>query len=98
MDKTGELELAKAHADATRLALRLDHGLTFDHDLGQRHLFQRQRQFSGLDLREIEDAIDQLQEIPPGKENLIDARLLRGRDRGGVDRHQLGKAEDRIER
>ncbi len=43
------------------------------HDLGQRGRLQRQRQLAGLDLREIQDFVDQLQQIPSRVKNLIDA-------------------------
>jgi hypothetical protein len=46
---------------------------------GERYPFLRQRQLAGLDQREIEDFVDQLQQVPPRLENLIDASLLGGR-------------------
>ena len=36
----------------------------------------RQRQLAGLDLREIQDFVDQLQQIPSRVENLVDAGRL----------------------
>src|ERR1039458_7372879 len=59
--KAGKIELGEGHFDAALLPLRLDHGLAFEHYFGQRRRFQRQRQPSGLDLREIQDFVDQLQ-------------------------------------
>ena len=88
----------KGHADAALLRLRLDHGLAFEHDFGQRRRFPRQRQLAGLDLREIENFVDQLQQIPSRVENLVDAGLLGGRRRRGIGVDQLGETEDRIER
>ena len=96
--KARDVELGKGHLDAALLPLRLDHGLAFEHDFGQRRRFQRQRQLSGLDLREIQDFVDQLQQIPSRVENLIDARRLGGRGRRGIGIDELGEAEDRIER
>ena len=98
LDEAGAFELGKGHADAALLRLRLDHGLAFVHDFGQRDRFQRQRQLAGLDQREIEDFVDQLQQIPSGLENLVDAALLRRRRRRRTGFHELGETEDRAER
>ena len=65
--------------DAAFLRLRFDHGLTFEHDFGQRHRFSRQRQLAGLDHREIEDFVNQIQQIPSCFENLVQPYRLRGR-------------------
>src|ERR1017187_1893622 len=97
-NKAREVELGKGHLDAALLSLRLDHGLAFDHHFGQRRRFRRQRKPSGLDLREIQDFVDQLQEIPSRVENLIDAGGLGGRGRRGIGINELGEAQDRIER
>jgi hypothetical protein len=59
---------------------------------------QRQRQLPGFDLREIEDFVDQLQQIPSRVENLVDARGLGGCRRRGVGVDELGETQDRIER
>ena len=72
------IERGKGHADAALLSQRLNHGLAFGHHFAQRRRFRRQREFSGLDLREIQNFVDQLQQIPSGVENLIDAGRLRG--------------------
>ena len=98
IDKARDVELGKGHFDAALLPLRLDHGLAFEHDFGQRRRFPRQRQLAGLDLREIQDFVDQLQQIPSRVENLIDAGRLGGRWRRGIGIDELGEAEDRIER
>ena len=76
LDKARELEPGKGHADAALLRLWLDHGLAFAHHFAQRCRFRRQREPSRLDLREIEDFVDQLQQIPSRMENLIDAGRL----------------------
>ena len=98
LTKYGISNRGKGHADAALLRLRLDHGLAFAHDLGQRDRLQRQRQLARLDQREIEDFVDQLQQVPPRLENLVDASLLRGRRRRRAGFHELGEAEDRAER
>ena len=96
--KQGLSNWGKGHSDAALLPLRLDHGLAFQHHFGQRRRFQRQRQLAGLDLREIQDFVDQLQQIPSRVENLVDAGRLGGRWRRGIGVDELGEAEDRIER
>ena len=85
-DKEADVEPGKGHADATLLRLRLHHGLAFGHDLGQRHRLRRQRHLPGLDHREIEDFVDQLQQMPSRLENLGDAfRLGVRRQRESAD-------------
>ena len=96
--KARDIELRKGHFDAALLALRLDHGLAFHHHFAQRRRLRRQRKLSGLDLREIQDFVDQLQQIPSRVENLIDAGRLGGRWRRGIGIDELGEAQDRIER
>ena len=80
------------------MRLRLDHRLAFEHDPVQRHRFPRDRKLAGLDQREIENFVDQLQQIPPGLENLVDARLLRRCRQRGTGFQELAEAEDRVER
>ena len=98
IDKVRDVELGKGHSDAALLPLRLDHGLAFEHDFGQRRRFPRQRQLAGLDLREIQDFVDQFQQIPSRVENLVDAGRLGRRWRRGIGIDELGETEDRIER
>ncbi len=76
MNKVRGFEPGKTHADAAFLRLWFDHGLAFEHDVDQRHGFQRQRQLARLDQREIENLVDQLQQIPSRLENLVDTGLL----------------------
>ena len=98
LTKYGMSNWGKAHADAAFLRLRFDHGLAFEHDFGQRHRFQRQRQLAGLDQREIENFVDQFQQVPSRLENLVDAALLGDGWRRRAGLHELGKTEDRVER
>ena len=91
-------ELREGHADPAGLCLRFGHGLAFLDHFGQRRRLERERQLPRLDLRQIKDLVDQLQEIPSCAQNLVDAPFLRRRRRRGVGFHQLGEAEDRIER
>ena len=58
----------------------------------------RQRQLAGLDLRQIQNFVDQLQQIPARVENLVNAGGLRGRWRRGIRIDELSETEDRIER
>ena len=44
---------------------------------------QRQRQLAGFDLRQIQNFVDQLQQIPSRVQNLVDAGHLCGRRRRG---------------
>ena len=97
-DEARDVELREGHPDTALLRLRSDHGLAFEDDFGQRRRLLRQRQLPRLDLRQIEDFVDQLEEVPSRAKNLGNARLLRGRRRRGVGLHQLGEPEDRIER
>ena len=97
-DEAGDLEARKGHADAALLRLRLDHGPALEHDLDQRDRLPRQRHLARLDQREIEDLVDQLQQVPAGLEDLVEASLLRGRRRRRAGFHELGETEDRVER
>ena len=96
--KHGMSNCGKSHPDAALLPLRLDHRLAFEHHFGERRRFQRQRQLAGLDLRQIQDFVDQFQQIPSCVENLVDARRLGGRRRRRVGVNELRKSKDRIER
>jgi len=98
LDEERSVGLGKGHADAMLSRLRLDHALAFEHDFGQRHRFRRQRHLPGLDLREIEDFVDQLQQMPSCLEDLGDVVLLGGRRRWGLGLQQLGEPENGIER
>ena len=98
MDEGRAVELREGRSDATLLRLRFDHALAFEHDIGNRHRLLRQRHLPGLDLREIEDFVDQFQQMPSRLKNLNDAFLLGGRCWLGIGLHQLGKSEDGIER
>ena len=65
-------------------------------DLAHIHRFGRQRQPAGLDARDIEDFVNQVQQIFAAPQNLVDAlRLSFGEFLGG---HQLGETENRVER
>ena len=46
LTKQGMSNSGKVMRDAALLRLRFDHGLAFEHDFGQRHRFQRQRQLA----------------------------------------------------
>ena len=94
----GTSKCGKDHVDPALLALRLDHGLAFEHDFGQRRRFSRKRQLAGLDLREIQNLVDQLEQIPARVENLVDAGRLGRRGRRGIGIDQLGETEDGVER
>ena len=82
MDEVRDCELGKGHADPALLRLRLDHRPAFVHHDVERDGFQRQRQLAGLDQREIEDFVDQVQQGPAGLEDLVDAALLGDGRRG----------------
>ncbi len=79
--KQGVSKLGNVMLDAALLALRLDHGLALRHHFGERGRLERQRQLARLDLRQIQNFVDQLQQIPAGVQNLIDAGGLRSRGR-----------------
>jgi len=70
------LQPGKDHADAALLRLRLHHGPAFGQHLGQRHRLARQRELAALDEREVQDFVDQLEQVPAGFEDLLDAALL----------------------
>src|SRR6266699_327037 len=98
IDEARIFEAGKAHADPALLRLRLDHRLALEHDPVQRHRFPGNRKLAGLDEREIENFVDQLQQIPPCLENLVDARLLRRCRQRGTGFQELAEAEDCVER
>ena len=66
--------------------------------LDQRDRLQRHRELARLDDGQIEDLVDQLQQIPAGVQDLADALFLRRRRRRRIGLHQLGEAEDGVER
>src|SRR6185369_11712682 len=70
MNEERNFEPGETYIDAAFLRLWFNHLLTFEHDIDQRHRFQRQRQPARLDQREIENFVDQLQQIPSRLENL----------------------------
>ena len=91
-DEVRDVESRKGHADAALMGLRLDHRPAFEHDLDQRDRLVRQRQLAGLDQRQIEDFVDQLQQVPAGLENLIDVALLRRRGRRRAGFHAAARS------
>ena len=99
VDKAGVVELGKGHADATLLRLRLHHGLAFGHDLGQRDRLRRQRHLPGLDhCARSRISLISLSRCQPAWRIWAMLSFWEGVGGGAVGLHQLGEAEDRIER
>jgi hypothetical protein len=79
MHKTNNFQRPVPDSRGVLFEPQLEASITALDRFGERYPFLRQRQLAGLDQREIEDFVDQLQQIPPRLENLIDASLLGGR-------------------
>ena len=92
IDEMGVVQLRENHADIALVSLRLDHGLAVAQHFAQRHWFQRQRKLAGLDQRKVKDLVDQLQQIPPGLQDLVDAGLLRRRRQRRPRFHELSES------
>ena len=79
---------------------RLDHRFALAENIGQRQPVHHDRKTAGLDLREVENLIDQRQQMAPRFDDVTDERgLLFARSRravGGVE--QLAEADDRVQR
>jgi hypothetical protein len=86
------------HANAARAGLRFDHGQAVGQHLGQGHGLGRHRDLAGLDLRQVQDLVDQFQQVPAGLRDLVDAVLLVRRGRGCARVHQLRETQDGVER
>jgi hypothetical protein len=103
LDITSLREVRKGHADAALLSQGFDHGLAFDHDFGQRHRFQRQREAAGFHHGQVEDlclgfqqvaGFEMCQVVEPAPVELIDQI-------GGHQREHAGDHDDsrqRVER
>ena len=88
----------KLDPDAAGFGYRIDHEPAFLQDIDQRHRFPRQRQLAGLDHRQVEDLVDQFQQIPSCLDDLLQPFILDVGRRRRAGLHQLGEAQDRIQR
>jgi hypothetical protein len=75
--ESAALQARKLDGNGKRFCQWLDHRLTFEHDLGQRHGLQSHRQLARFDLGEVENFTDQFREIPAAFLYLRNAALLR---------------------
>ena len=84
-------------SQALGLRLQLEHGCDFDHQVVKVHRSYLQREFAALDVGNVERALDQRQQVlataPDHRHRLLAVR----RDRG-VFTHELGIAQDAVER
>ena len=90
--------LLEFHADAASPRVHLDHRFALQQDAGHRHVLHVQFQLARFNHRQVQNFVDQLQQVPAGFQNLLQAALLPRRG-GRVARiQQLRKTQNGGER
>ena len=86
--------LLELQSDATALRFHFDHCLALQQYRRNRHVLHLELQLARFDDGQVQDFIDQLQQIPAGFENLLQAALLPRRGHRVAGLQQLRKAQN----